>query len=89
MLCLCTKNTIFSPPHSQIIRTVGLTTWASRPCGTYSGGNKRKLSAAITLVGEPRLILLDEPTAGMDPGARRALWAVIQAQKRKGRFSWG
>ncbi|KAL5247524.1 hypothetical protein ACHWQZ_G019415 [Mnemiopsis leidyi] len=69
----------------KIIRTVGLTTWASRPCGTYSGGNKRKLSAAITLVGEPRLILLDEPTAGMDPGARRALWAVIQAQKRKGK----
>lgn len=41
-------------PVIQIIKRVGLTNYASLPCGTYSGGNKRKLAAAITLIGEPR-----------------------------------
>ncbi|KAI3378999.1 hypothetical protein SNEBB_008818 [Seison nebaliae] len=45
----------------------------------YSGGNKRKLSTAIALVGNPKLILLDEPTSGMDVSARRYLWNVINA----------
>lgn len=42
-----------------------------------SGGNKRKLSVAIAIVGNPPIILLDEPSAGMDPEARRYMWAVI------------
>lgn len=44
---------------------------------SYSGGNKRKLSTAIALVGGPAVILLDEPSTGMDPGARRKLWETI------------
>ena len=42
-----------------------------------SGGNKRKLSTALALVGDPKVIFLDEPTTGMDPGARRKLWDAL------------
>ena len=44
----------------------------------YSGGMRRRLDLAMTLVGRPRLIFLDEPTAGLDPRSRRALWHVVQ-----------
>lgn len=44
-----------------------------------SGGNKRKLSVAIALVGKPRLILLDEPSTGVDPDARQHMWLTIGA----------
>jgi ATP-binding cassette subfamily A (ABC1) protein 3 len=46
---------------------------------TLSGGNKRKLSVGIAIIGNPSVILLDEPSAGMDPEARRHLWQVISA----------
>lgn len=64
----------------------GLETWSSwawaarRVCGSYSGGNRRKLSVAVALVGAPAVVLLDEPSTGMDPGARHALWRHIQRQ---------
>ena len=45
--------------------------------GKYSGGNKRKLTVAIALLGYPSIILLDEPSAGMDPESRRFMWQVI------------
>ena len=48
-----------------------------KPSGTLSGGNKRKLSVAISIVGNPSIILLDEPSSGMDPEARRFMWSVI------------
>lgn len=51
-----------------------------RVCETYSGGNKRKLSVAVALVGGPAVVLLDEPSTGMDPGAKRFLWDLIQKQ---------
>ncbi|KAM4576304.1 ATP-binding cassette sub-family A member 2 isoform 2-T2 [Odontesthes bonariensis] len=54
-----------------------LSQYAEKPAGTYSGGNKRKLSTAIALIGYPSLIFLDEPTTGMDPKARRFLWNLI------------
>jgi ATP-binding cassette subfamily A (ABC1) protein 3 len=43
----------------------------------YSGGNKRKLSTAVALVGNPPIVLLDEPTSGMDPVTRRFVWNAI------------
>ena len=48
-----------------------------KPAGTLSGGNKRKLSVAMATLGNPPIILLDEPSAGMDPEARRFMWSVV------------
>lgn len=45
--------------------------------GTFSGGNKRKLSVAIAMLGNPPIVFLDEPSTGMDPEARRFMWNVI------------
>lgn len=51
----------------------------------FSGGNKRKLSTALALIGDPSLIFLDEPTTGMDPGAKRQLWNIINKTRNSGR----
>lgn len=53
-------------------------------CHLCSGGNKRKLSIAIAMVGLPPLIFLDEPTAGIDPVARRQIWGLLTAIKASG-----
>jgi len=65
-----------------LIRDVGLTTDKDKPAGSLSGGNKRKLSVAIALCGGSKLVLLDEPTAGMDLGARRGLWDMLKNYRR-------
>lgn len=62
-----------------------LTKCADKPAGSYSGGNKRKLSTAIALIGYPAFIFLDEPTTGMDPKARRFLWNLILDLIKTGR----
>lgn len=59
------------------LKKLGLAAYSDRCAGTYSGGNKRKLSTAIALIGNPSIVFLDEPTSGMDPGARRFLWNSI------------
>ena len=55
----------------EAITKMGLAKYRDKQAGTLSGGNKRKLSTAIALVGNPQIIFLDEPTSGMDPKARR------------------
>lgn len=67
------------------IQKLGLVTYANKPAGTYSGGNKRKLSTAMALIGCPPVIFLDEPTTGMDPKARRFLWDCILSIIKEGR----
>jgi ABC-2 type transport system ATP-binding protein len=51
---------------------------AHRPASTYSGGMRRKLDLAMTLVGDPQIIFLDEPTTGLDPRSRRTMWSIIR-----------
>jgi ABC-2 type transport system ATP-binding protein len=51
---------------------------AHKPASTYSGGMRRKLDLAMTLVGNPRIIFLDEPTTGLDPRSRRTMWSIIR-----------
>jgi len=60
-----------------LIKSLGLTKYADRPSEEYSGGNKRKLSTAIALVGNPSVVILDEPSSGMDPVAKRNMWEFI------------
>ena len=64
----------------SLLQRLGLGQYADRVCDSYSGGNKRKLSVAIALVGDPPAVLMDEPSTGMDPGAKRFLWDLIQKQ---------
>ncbi|WIA18353.1 hypothetical protein OEZ85_009818 [Tetradesmus obliquus] len=63
----------------QLLQALGLEALADVPCGTYSGGNKARLSVAVALVAQPQLVVLDEPSTGMDAAARHALWKVLQA----------
>ena len=51
---------------------------AKKPAGTYSGGMRRRLDLAMGLIGDPRIIFLDEPTAGLDPRSRRTMWQIIR-----------
>jgi ABC-type multidrug transport system ATPase subunit len=68
------------------INRVGLVPFTNRISGDFSGGNKRKLSTAIALVGDPSVIILDEPTSGMDAKARRLLWNDINSLIKENRI---
>ncbi|ONI90411.1 ABC transporter [Saccharothrix sp. ALI-22-I] len=63
---------------ADLLRQFDLVDAAKKPVSTYSGGMRRRLDLAMTLVGEPRLIFLDEPTTGLDPRSRHAMWEVIR-----------
>ncbi len=57
---------------------------ADQPASTYSGGMKRKLDLAMTLVGDPKVIFLDEPTTGLDPRSRHTMWDIIRGLVAQG-----
>jgi ABC-2 type transport system ATP-binding protein len=63
---------------TQLLERFELTEAANKPTSTYSGGMRRKLDLAMTLVGNPRIIFLDEPTTGLDPRSRRTMWSIIR-----------
>jgi ABC-2 type transport system ATP-binding protein len=63
---------------AELLSRVGLTQAADRKVRTYSGGMKRRLDLALALVHEPRILFLDEPTTGLDPQSRSALWDEVQ-----------
>jgi ABC-2 type transport system ATP-binding protein len=63
---------------TELIEHFDLMDMADRPVATWSGGMRRRLDLAMTLVGEPRIIFLDEPTTGLDPRSRRVMWQIIR-----------
>jgi len=66
----------------ELLRRVGLVDAADRKVGGYSGGMKRRLDLALALVHRPRILFLDEPTTGLDPQSRTALWEEVAALRR-------
>ena len=63
----------------ELLERFELTDAADQAASTYSGGMKRKLDLAMTLVGDPKVIFLDEPTTGLDPRSRHTMWDIIRA----------
>jgi ABC-2 type transport system ATP-binding protein len=68
----------------ELLEQFDLVEAADKAAATYSGGMKRRLDLAMTLVGEPRLIFLDEPTTGLDPRSRRAMWLIVRQLAERG-----
>ncbi|MEU5639154.1 ATP-binding cassette domain-containing protein [Streptomyces milbemycinicus] len=63
---------------AELLERFDLVEAAKKPASTYSGGMKRRLDIAMTLVGNPRIIFLDEPTTGLDPRSRHNMWGIIR-----------
>ncbi|MFE6036838.1 ATP-binding cassette domain-containing protein [Streptomyces sp. NPDC056452] len=63
---------------AELLERFDLVEAAKKPASTYSGGMKRRLDIAMTLVGNPRIIFLDEPTTGLDPRSRHNMWKIIR-----------
>ncbi len=61
-----------------LLEQLDLVDAAKRPAATYSGGMRRRLDLAMGLVGDPRVVFLDEPTTGLDPRSRRTMWQIIR-----------
>ncbi|WP_273852867.1 ATP-binding cassette domain-containing protein [Guptibacillus spartinae] len=67
----------------ELLTLVDLNDAADRPCGKYSGGMRRRLDLALTLVHKPKILFLDEPTTGLDPSNRQAIWKEIKRLNRE------
>jgi ABC-2 type transport system ATP-binding protein len=63
---------------TELLQQFDLTDAADKPLSTYSGGMRRRLDLAMTLVGQPRVIFLDEPTTGLDPRSRLTMWQIVR-----------
>jgi len=68
----------------DLLKRFGLTEAAGRSVSTYSGGMRRRLDIAMSLIGDPQVIFLDEPTTGLDPEGRLEVWRVIQDLAKSG-----
>jgi ABC-2 type transport system ATP-binding protein len=62
---------------AELLERLDLVEAAAKPVATYSGGMRRRLDLAMTLVGDPRIVFLDGPTAGLDPRSRRVMWQIV------------
>lgn len=71
---------------TYLMKEFALEQYRGVPCGNLSGGNKRKVCTATAMLGRPDLILLDEPTSGMDPATRRIVWKMIGSCAKRGRI---
>merc|ERR1712196_36814 len=71
------KGSVLYNEIQSKIKQLDLSEFENRLAGTLSGGNKRKLSVAIAVLGDPPIVFLDEPSSGMDPVSRRFMWDVI------------
>ncbi|MBF0671723.1 MAG: ABC transporter ATP-binding protein [Salinibacterium sp.] len=71
-------------PKQELAEQFGFADLLRRQTGSLSGGQKRRISVALAFVGRPKLVLLDEPTTGLDVDARKVLWAAVQAQQAAG-----
>ncbi|MGF9662417.1 ABC transporter ATP-binding protein [Arthrobacter crystallopoietes] len=71
-------------PTSELLDRFGLSDMADRQCGALSGGQQRRLLVALALVGRPRLVILDEPTTGLDVDARETLWQQLRDYRAGG-----
>jgi ABC-2 type transport system ATP-binding protein len=69
---------------ADLIEQFDLAEVAPRYVATYSGGEKRRLDLAMTLMGEPRIVFLDEPTTGVDPRGRRTMWQIVRGLVARG-----
>jgi len=73
------------PRVDYVLEKVGLMEESGRRVGKYSGGMKRRVSIAMAVVTDPKIVLLDEPTVGMDPQARRSVWDFMMELRDKGK----
>src|SRR5215211_7308633 len=64
---------------AELLARFDLAEAAGKPAATYSGGMRRRLDLAMGLLGDPRIVFLDEPTTGLDPRSRRAMWDIVRA----------
>jgi daunorubicin resistance ABC transporter ATP-binding subunit len=69
---------------SEVLKRFGLVEAADRRVSTYSGGMRRRLDLAAGLIGRPPVVLLDEPTTGLDPRSRQELWRIVDELQREG-----
>lgn len=78
------KKQVVLSRTETLLSKFGLTDAADRRASTYSGGMRRKLDLAISLIAKPSIIFLDEPTTGLDPRSRRELWNIVKDLAREG-----
>ena len=81
-MCKIKKSKVDDNEINNLIKNIGLENKKNSFCGTLSGGQKRKLCIALALIGDSKIILLDEPTSGMDVIARRELWEFLKNYKK-------
>ena len=82
--CTASRSRQVKPRADELLERVGLTAAADRRVGTYSGGMRRRLDLALSLIHQPAVLFLDEPTTGLDPMSRITLWEEVRRLNAEG-----